>query len=306
MRRLTNTAFVTCACVVAAACGQRADTATPVASIAATLNAPRAEAGAPVTITYTFTVPAGTKAPPADRWVFVHALDDSRELLWTDDHVPPTPTQSWQAGTPVTYSRTMFVPRRTTPGQVRIEAGMFARSSGERLPLAGQDRGMRSYEIAAFTVTPAANPVVAEAGWYDPESGESPGREWRWSRRESHLSFANPKAPITLYLQIGQPVTSLPTSQAVEVLGPAGTLATVTIPAGAQQVTKVPIEANQLGTADRVDVTLKVDSTFVPAATPQLKSSDTRELGIRLLNAFVEPTDAFSDARPKGGQERGK
>jgi hypothetical protein len=53
-------------------------------------------------------------------------------------------------------------------------------------------------------------------------------------------------------------------------------------------VAKVPLAPDQLGSADRVDVTVKVDSTFVPAATPQLKSSDTRELGIRLLNAFVE------------------
>ena len=289
MRRLTSTALVTCACVVAAACGQRADTAAPVASIAASLNAPRAEAGGPVSITYTFTVPAGTSTLAPDQWVFVHALDDSHELLWTDDHAPPTPTQSWRAGTPVTYTRTMFLPRRTTPGQVRIEAGVFARASGQRLPLAGQDRGMHSYEVAVLTVTPSANPVVPEAGWYDPETGESPGREWRWSRRESHLSFANPKAPITLYLEIDQPVTSLPASQALEVVGPAGTLATLTVPAGAPQVTRVPVEANQLGAGDRVDLTLKVGSVFVPAATPQLKSNDTRELGIRLLNAFVEP-----------------
>jgi hypothetical protein len=287
MRRLTSAALV--ACVVATACGRQEDTATPVASIAASLSASRAETGAPVTITYTFNVPSGSAPLPADRWVFVHALDESKELLWTDDHAPPAPTQSWQAGTPVTYARTMFVPRRTTPGQVRIEAGVFARSSGERLPLAGQDRGMRSYEVATLMVTPAANPVVSEAGWYDPESGESPGREWRWSRRESHLSFANPKAPITLYLQLDQPVTSLPASQAVEVLGPAGTLATIKVAAGPPQIAKIAVDANQLGAADRVDVTVKVDSTFIPAATPQLKSSDTRELGIRLLNAFVEP-----------------
>lgn len=282
-------AIVACACAVAAACGRPEETATPIASIAASLDAPRAEAGAPITVTYTFSVPAGAAALPADRWVFVHALDESNELLWTDDHAPPTPTQAWRAGTPVTYSRTMFVPRGTEAGEVRIEAGVFSRGSGERLPLAGQDRGMRSYEVAVLAVTPAANPVAAESGWYDAESGESPGRQWRWSRGEGHLSFANPKAPITLYLQLDQPVASLPASQTVEVRGPLGVLATVTVPAGAPQVAKVTIAAEQLGAADRVDVTVKVDSTFVPAATPQLKSTDTRELGVRLLNAFVEP-----------------
>ncbi|HZI81466.1 MAG TPA: hypothetical protein VFD69_18225 [Vicinamibacterales bacterium] len=289
MRRLTSVALVACACVMAAACGRQEDTATPVAAIAASLGVSRAEAGAPLTVTYTFSVPAGASALPADRWVFVHALDESKELLWTDDHAPPTPTQSWPAGEPVTYTRTMFVPRNTTPGQIRLEAGVFSRSSGERLPLAGQDRGMRSYEVATVAVTPAANPVVAEAGWHDAESGEAPGREWRWSRRESHLSFANPKAPVTLYLQFDQPVASLPASQAVEVRGPSGVLATLTVPAGASQVAKVQLTADQLGAADRVDVTVAVSSTFVPAATPQLKSTDTRELGVRLLNAFVEP-----------------
>jgi len=69
-------------------------------------------------------------------------------------------------------------------------------------------------------------------------------------------------------------------------------LATFTVPAGAPQVVKVPLSPDQLGPGERADVTVKVDSTFVPAATPQLKSTDTRELGIRLLNAFVEAKGA--------------
>jgi len=287
MRRFIGAAIVAGACVVAAACGRREDTAPPVASIAVSLNTPRAEAGAPLTVTYMFNVPAGATLP-ADQWVFVHALDDSNELLWTDDHAPATPSQDWRPGTPVTYTRTMFVPRTTLPGRVRLEAGVFSRSSGSRLPLAGQDRGMRAYEVASVMVAPATNPVMASDGWYDAETGEAPGREWHWSRREGHLTFATPKTPITLYLQVDQPVTSLPASQAVEVRASSGVLATFTVPAGAPQVAKVPLTPDQLGPGQRADVTVRVDTTFVPAATPQLKSTDTRELGIRLLNAFVE------------------
>jgi hypothetical protein len=290
-RLITAAAVVLCACA-AAACGQKEDTAPSMGTIVASLSAPRVEAGAPLTVTYTFTVAPGAASLPADQWVFVHALDDSNELLWTDDHAPPTPTQTWRPGTPVTYTRTMFIPRSTSPADLRLEAGVFSRSSGTRQPLSGHDRGMRSYEVATFTVTPPANPVVAGDGWYDPEAGEAPGREWRWSRRTSHLAFANPKAPITLYLQIDQPVASLPASQAVEVRGPSGVLATVSVPPGAPQVAKVPMTAEQLGAADQVDVTVTVDNTLEPAATPQLKSSDTRELGIRLLNAFVLPSEA--------------
>jgi hypothetical protein len=282
---------VACVCIVAAACGGRHDTAPPVASIAASLSAATVEAGAPVTVTYTFTLPPGAAFLPADQWVFVHALDDANELLWTDDHAPAVPSQDWRSGAPVSDERTMFVPRGTTPGHVRLEAGLFSRSSGTRLPLSGQDRGMRSYEVGSMTVTPTSNPVSAD-GWYDPETGESPGREWRWSRRESRLSFANPKAPITLYLEIDQPVSALPASQTVEVRGQSGALATFSVPAGAPQVAKVALMPDQLGASDRTDITLKVDRTFVPAATPPLKSTDTRELGIRLLNAFVVPKGA--------------
>jgi hypothetical protein len=258
-----------------------------VASIAASLSAATVEAGAPLTVTYTFTPSAGSAPLAADQWVFVHALDDANELLWTDDHAPSIPSQDWRPGTPVSDTRTMFVPRGTTSGHVRLEAGVFSRSSGTRLPLIGQDRGMRSYEVGSLTVTPTANPVAAE-GWYDPETGEGPGREWRWSRGESRLSFTNPKAPITLYLQVDQPVASLPASQTVEVRGQSGVLATFSVPAGGLQVVKVPLAPDQLGSGDRAEVTVAVDRTFVPAATPQLKSTDTRELGIRLLNAFVE------------------
>jgi hypothetical protein len=291
MRRLVHVVIVACVCVFAASCGRREDTAPAVARIAASLSRASVEAGAPLTVSYTFTVPAGSSSLPADQWVFVHALDDANELLWTDDHAPSTPSQEWRPGTPVSYTRTMFVPRGTTPGHVRLEAGIFSRSSGTRLPLAGQDRGMRSYEVGSVTVRPTVNPVAAE-GWYDPETGESPGREWRWSRGESRLSFANPKAGITLYLQIDQPVTSLPASQVVEIRGQSGVLTTFSVPAGAPQVARVPMTPDQLGSGDRADITVKVDRTFVPAATPQLKSTDTRELGIRLLNAFVEPTGA--------------
>ena len=37
-----------------------------------------------------------------------------------------------------------------------------------------------------------------------------------------------------------------------------------------------------------VEVKLIADRTFVPALEPASKSSDTRELGVRLFHAFVQ------------------
>jgi hypothetical protein len=290
MRGLIVAVLMACVGTLAPACSRERDTAPGVAAVAVTVAPAQVEAGGPVQLSYSFTVTS--TALPADQWVFVHALDDSNELLWTDDHAPPTPTQSWKPGEPVTYTRTMFVPRSTRQGDIRFEVGLFSRKSGDRLPLVGTDRGMRSYEVAKVSVQPLSNPVVAADGWYDVETGEGPGREWHWSRKDNRLSFRNPRAPATLYLQVDQPVTALPASQAVEVRGSNGLLSTFMLSPGSIELVRIPLSTEQLGTGETVDVALAVSSTFVPAATAQLKSSDARELGIRLLNAFVEPSEA--------------
>jgi len=276
---------------MASACGRAEETVPGVASVAVAIAPARVEAGGPVLLSYSFTVPPAAVGLPADQWVFVHALDDSNELRLTDDHAPPTPTQDWKPGEPITYRRTTFIPRDVEPGTVRFEVGLFSRASGERLPLTGSDRGMRSYEVGTVSVVAPTNPVVAGDGWYDAETGEGSGRQWHWSRKEGRLSFRNPKTPVTVYLEISQPVTSLPASQAVEVRGPSGSLTTVTVVPGSTQLIRIPMSPEQLGTADTVDLTVAVGQTFVPAATAQLKSGDTRELGIRLSNAFVRPQE---------------
>jgi len=51
----------------------------------------------------------------------------------------------------------------------------------------------------------------------------------------------------------------------------------------------VPEHAQQLGPGDMVELTLEVDKTWVPALLPNGNSHDSRELGIRVFHAFVEP-----------------
>jgi hypothetical protein len=44
-----------------------------------------------------------------------------------------------------------------------------------------------------------------------------------------------------------------------------------------------------LGAADSIELVIAVDQTFVPADIPSLRSSDSRELGVRVFRAYVEP-----------------
>ena len=58
------------------------------------------------------------------------------------------------------------------------------------------------------------------------------------------------------------------------------------------ELRRVDIPAGLLGAADRVDLTISVDQTFVPASVPTLDSSDVRELGVRVFRAFVQPSSS--------------
>jgi hypothetical protein len=51
---------------------------------------------------------------------------------------------------------------------------------------------------------------------------------------------------------------------------------------------KFPVTATQLGSGDTVEMRISVDRTFVPASVPELKSTDPRELGVRVFRAYVD------------------
>ena len=48
-------------------------------------------------------------------------VDADDELMWTDDHRPPTPTRQWKPGETIDYSRTMFIPKFPYTGETRVD-----------------------------------------------------------------------------------------------------------------------------------------------------------------------------------------
>jgi hypothetical protein len=276
----------------AVACGRTEDTAPPVATPTVTLSRPEAAVGSPIDMTYRFVVASQAPAFTQDYWVFVHFLDADGELMWTDDHQPPTPTRQWKPGATIEYSRTMFIPKFPYTGETRVEVGLFARDSNDRLPLAGDDQGMRSYRVATFNLRVQSDNVfvVFNNGWHETEvAEEASGLEWQWSRREGTLSFRNPKRDATLFLQLDQPVKALPQPQQVELRIGATVVDRFALPVGVRELRRVPISAAQFGTADTVEMVVAVDQTFIPSSIPELRSTDSRELGVRVFRAFIQP-----------------
>jgi hypothetical protein len=274
------------------ACADKKDDAKPVATPSLTLNRAEVSVGNPIDMTYRFAV--APDAPPLteDYTVFVHVLDTDGEQLWGDDHTPPTPTRQWKPGSTVEYTRTMFVPKFPYIGDARIEVGLYSQKTGERVPLAGESTGDRAIRVASFTLKLAAEThyVVFKSGWYDAETSEGMvGTGWQWSKKEGMLSFRNPKRDTLLMIQLDQPAMAFQEPQQVEIRAGQAVVDQFALSVGRPELRRISLTPQQMGDGDTVDVTVAVDRTFVPASIPQLKSSDSRELGLRVFHVFVEP-----------------
>jgi len=276
---------------LAAACGRTQQTETPVATPSVTLARGDAAIGMPIEMKYRFVIAPNAPRIADDEIVFVHFLDTDGELMWTDDHPPPVPTTQWTPGQTIEYSRTMFVPKFPYTGETTVELGVYSPKSGARVPLTGETRGQHAYQVAKFTLHPQTDNlyVVFKDGWHQTEvAEEATGLEWQWSRKMATLAFRNPMRDVVLYVQCDQPVNELGAPQRVELRIGEMVVDSFTLPPGPRELRKVDLTAAQLGAGETVEVTLAVDKTFVPVTITQLKSTDARELGIRVFRAYVQ------------------
>jgi hypothetical protein len=274
-----------------AACSAPAEETPPVATPRVTLSRAEAPIGSPIDITYAFDVAPTAPAFAEDYIVFVHFINADGELMWTDDHQPPTPTRQWKPNQTIEYQRTVFVPKFPYTGETRIHVGLYSPASNVRLPLAGEGDGGRAYRVGLFQMTIQTDNlfVVYKDGWHQPEVADDGQVEWQWSGREGTVSFRNPKRDVTVMLDADMPVAALNGPQQVDVrLGPA-VVDTFELGPKQRQLRRIPLTAGQLGDGETVEMTIAVGRTFVPAAVPALKNNDARELGVRVFRVYVEP-----------------
>jgi hypothetical protein len=275
----------------AAACSKPADDAPPVATPSVTLSRSEVSIGSPLDVTYEFAVAPDAPAFAEDYIVFVHFLDADGELMWTDDHEPPTPTRQWKPGETITYQRTVFVPKFPYVGDARVQVGLYQPTSNVRLPLAGDDAGGRSYRVAAFALALQTGRlfVVFRDGWHDPEVADDGRLEWQWSTKQGVVAFRNPRRDVVAILQVDSPVAAFAEPQRVDLRLGSTVVDSFALASGPAVVRRIPLTAGQLGEGETVEMIIAVDKTFVPASLPALKSGDGRELGIRVFHVHIEP-----------------
>ncbi len=270
-----------------AACHRKEPPSPPVATPSLTVNHDRAPIGSPIEITYRFVV-----APDArfdqDYHVMVHVVDTDEELMWTDDHMPPTPTTQRKPGQTVEYTRTVFVPKFPYVGEATVQMGLYA--GQKRLTLSGEDLGQHAYKVGRLQIAPETDNVytVFTDGWHQAEVAERSAVEWHWTKKDATLSFKNPKKDATFYLDLDNPGVAFKETQTVKVLLGTSTVDEFTLAPGQQVLRRIKLPAATLGPADMAELHIQVDKTFVPALLTASTNRDSRELGVRVFHAFVD------------------
>lgn len=276
-------ALAACLVASAAGCGREEPDAPAVATASLTLSRERVAIGSPVTLTYRFQVAEDAKID-GDYTVFVHVLNPDGEQMWTDDHMPPTPTSQWQPNRTIEYTRTVFVPNYPYVGEATVRMGLY--QGDRRLRLAGTEASRREYDVARFTLVPQSENIflVDKNGWHPAEvAAHDPAEEWKWTEKRAVTSFRNPRRDCTLYVEYDARVDLFSPPQAVTVKLGDQVVGTFTADSKEQELITLPITVAQLGQGDTAEITLEVDRTFKPGG------DDPRELGIRVFHMFVEP-----------------
>lgn len=283
--RVVRVAALLAALSIVAGCGRKKETEPPVATPSLSLSKDRVPIGSAVTLTYKFQIAQNAQFDK-DYWVFVHVLDPEGEQMWTDDHLPPTPTSNWKPGQTIEYQRTIFVPNYPYIGEAVVRLGLYDMPSGKRLPLSGQEASHREYVVTRFQVLPSSENVflIYKDGWHPAEvDAKNPATEWQWTKKTATVSFKNLRKDATLYLEYDARTDLFRPPQQVTLR--IGDQVITQFPAEAKNpaLKTIPVTAAQLGTADTVTLVLDLDKTFSPGG------GDPRELGIRVFHLYLEP-----------------
>ena len=101
--------------------------------------------------------------------------------------------------------------------------------------------------------------------------------------------FANPKRSVELTLELDQPTDVFSVAQHVEIRLGEAVVDDFDLEQGAPLVRKIALSPEQLGEGQMVELAVVPDKTFVPAKLAALQTTDTRQLGVRVFRAFVQP-----------------
>lgn len=264
----------------------------PVAVARLTVNRASVPLGAPVDVTVQFDVAPNLEPLNEDYRVVLHAFDDNEIFLWSTEHDPPVPTSEWQPGWSIRYTQRVRIPRYPYVGPAVIAISLHAPDSGANLALAGDELDEFAYRVATLTFEPQPESsfISYDEGWHPLEFAAFGQITWRWSTERAVISFRNPYRPARLLLDVQGRPGLFDRPQSLSLVVNDRTIHEVTL--DTNEIVHLDYELTEadLGDYDIVNLELLVDRTFVPAKVDD--GYDTRELGVRVSGAYVEPLTA--------------
>ena len=231
---------------------QRASRCRPSPTRSVRVNRDAAPLGSPIDITYKFVVASDAQFDE-DYRVMLHVVDADDELMWTDDHDPPTPTTQWKPGQTVEYTRT----------DVRSDLSVRRRShAANRLvfpedadPADARGRGRRAARLPGRQ---AAAPAAEREHLHRLQGRLASGRsrraqrqrsQWQWTKKQATLAFKNPRRmPRSISTSTTRAACSTRTQQVTVTLGNT-IIDQFELTPKNELLRRIPLKADQMGTA---------------------------------------------------------
>ncbi len=264
----------------------------PIAVATLAVSRARVPQGAAVDVSIQFDVSPALEPLREDHRAILHAFDGNGGLLWTIDHEPPVPTSAWQPGRSIRYTERVRIPTYPYVGPVVLAIALHAPRSGTRLPLVGNDLGDFVYAAATLTLEQRSESsfIAYDDGWHALESTGDGRVTWRWTTERAAFSFRNPRRPAKLLLEVQARPRVFDRPQSLSLVVGNRQLREETLGTDAVVHLDYALTQDDLGDHDVVRMELRIDPTFVPAEVTG--GSDTRTLGVRVLDVYVEPLEA--------------
>ena len=120
-------------------------------------------------------------------------------------------------------------------------------------------------------------------------AGDNATIEWQWTKREAVLAFRNPKKDATFFLDVDSPGGEFHGPQQIQVVVNGQAVDEFTLGVEERTLRRAGLKAAQLGDSEMAELQIRVDRSWTPAQVPEARSTDKRELGVRVFHAFVDP-----------------
>ena len=262
----------------------------PVAVVGLAVDRTRVRLGASVEVTIQFDVAPDIEPLNENYRVVLEMLDEQERTLWSAEHDPAVPTSAWRPRQSIRYTERLRIPPYPYIGPAALAVGLQSPISGARLPLAGNEVDEFAYRAATLTLdSPHESSFVShESGWHQVEFNVFDRSEWRWTTGRAVLSFRNPYQAVRLQLTVQGRPDLFERPQLLSLVVGERTLADVTLDRNEPIHFDYELAATALGEDDVIRLELLVDRTFAPADSDG-NSADTRELGVRVFDAYIEP-----------------